>query len=94
MSYFLLLPLVIPACRHKGYGDDSFKLVSGVLALLQSDKLMLVYFDNLGSSNHSCWPWHYERLNSPKKTQETQRPPQSNLQINIQDYLNGLLVLS
>lgn len=66
MSYFFLLPLVIPACRHKGYGDDSFKLMFRVLALLLSNKLMLVHFDNLGSSifHHTSWPRRYERFNS------------------------------
>lgn len=49
MNYFFLLLLVIPAWRHQGYGDDSFKPLFGVLAPLLSGKLMLVYLDNLGA---------------------------------------------
>lgn len=59
MSYFFLLLLVIPAYRHKGCRDDSFKLMCRVRTLLLSDKLILVYFGNLRSSifYHTGWPW-------------------------------------
>lgn len=59
ISYFFRLLLVIPACRHTGYGDDAFKFVFRVLVLFPSDKIMLVYLDNLGSSIFQQTSWQF-----------------------------------